>query len=352
MAKYLAQLVVLGAQVVGRAFTRALRQEIEASQRAAKQRQEQGGSSGAATNAKLGMTLQEAQQILNLENNQLNDKEQIEKHYKHLFEVNEKAKGGSFYLQSKALMAPFLKLRNYSSLAINLVPYRPFSNGNHYQTTTLINYENAISKQNIMDTVERMKKIRIGGKMSSRAKNSGKSASVFVPFCHDENGQPSLLFTRRSFKLSNHKGEICFPGGFEEKQDKDVIDSAVREMIEEIGVHQSDIEVYGALNPIPFRTFPLHPVIGYVNLNSNRQLTINESEVDSVHIISLEEICQKHNWFKTKFTHGWTTPVFLDIDRKHPRIWGMTASILYIMMANLVPEHFHFDYEYLSRDRK
>lgn len=40
-------------------------------------------------------------QILNLENHQLSDKNALEKNYKHLFEVNDKAKGGSFYLQSK-----------------------------------------------------------------------------------------------------------------------------------------------------------------------------------------------------------------------------------------------------------
>lgn len=40
-------------------------------------------------------------QILNIESNQLNDLEFIEKRFKHLFEVNDKAKGGSFYLQSK-----------------------------------------------------------------------------------------------------------------------------------------------------------------------------------------------------------------------------------------------------------
>lgn len=47
------------------------------------------------------LLLQEAQQILNIETHQLNNRELIEKHYAHLFEVNEKAKGGSFYLQSK-----------------------------------------------------------------------------------------------------------------------------------------------------------------------------------------------------------------------------------------------------------
>lgn len=48
------------------------------------------------------MTLEEAQQILNT--NKL-DPEEILKNYEHLFEVNDKAKGGSFYIQSKVFRA-------------------------------------------------------------------------------------------------------------------------------------------------------------------------------------------------------------------------------------------------------
>lgn len=49
MAKYIAQLIVLGGQVVGRAFARALRQEIEASQEAAKRNQNKSSGSRQAT---------------------------------------------------------------------------------------------------------------------------------------------------------------------------------------------------------------------------------------------------------------------------------------------------------------
>lgn len=204
-------------------------------------------------------------------------------------------------------------------------------------------------------TIERMRRIRLGKlpptPIHTNSK-SGKSASVFVPFCHHRlTGKPSILFTRRSFKLSKHKGEICFPGGFEESTDRDVVHSAVRETIEEIGIAKEDITVYGALNPIPFNTFPLYPVLGYVNLQT-ADLKLNADEVDSVHVIALEEIALKSNWYRTKFSHGWTTPVFLDAERRHPRIWGMTASILYLTMSNLVPEIFEFDFEYLWRSRK
>lgn len=103
MAKYIAQIIVLGAQVVGRAFARALKQEIAASQEAAKRAG--GGPEGtrrAAANASTGLTLEEAMQILNLDKL---EKEKVLKNYEHLFQANDKSKGGSFYLQSKIVRA-------------------------------------------------------------------------------------------------------------------------------------------------------------------------------------------------------------------------------------------------------
>lgn len=124
MAKYLAQIIVLGGQVVGRAFARALKQEYVASQEAAKRGGGgQQGNNRAAANAKAGnswfwfifyynffnlefsfkgLTLEEAQQILNITNL---EPEELDKQFKHLFEMNDKSKGGSFYLQSKVFRA-------------------------------------------------------------------------------------------------------------------------------------------------------------------------------------------------------------------------------------------------------
>ena len=49
MAKYIAQIIVLGGQVIGRAFARALKQEIAASQEAAKRNQNRSSNTRAAT---------------------------------------------------------------------------------------------------------------------------------------------------------------------------------------------------------------------------------------------------------------------------------------------------------------
>jgi len=50
-----------------------------------------------------GMTLVEAQQILNVQD--LGDRQAIDTHYQHLFRANEKSSGGTFYIQSKVFRA-------------------------------------------------------------------------------------------------------------------------------------------------------------------------------------------------------------------------------------------------------
>lgn len=120
MAKYIAQIIVLGTQIVGRAFARALKQEIAASQEAAKRAGGgQQGQNRVAANLKAGMTLEEAQQILNVTKT---DPQEVQKNYEHLFQVNDKSKGGSFYLQSKVFRA---KERIDQELMQNKPPEKP-----------------------------------------------------------------------------------------------------------------------------------------------------------------------------------------------------------------------------------
>ncbi|XP_056257040.1 mitochondrial import inner membrane translocase subunit tim16 isoform X1 [Seriola aureovittata] len=122
-AKYLAQIIVMGAQVVGRAFARALQQEYAASQAAARARSTTGQQSAAASSIS-GMTLQEAQQILNISTL---TPEEIQKNYEHLFKVNDKSVGGSFYLQSKVVRA---KERLDEELSIQSEQQKPQSQQN------------------------------------------------------------------------------------------------------------------------------------------------------------------------------------------------------------------------------
>lgn len=101
MAKYLAQLILAGSQVVGRAFARAIKQEIEASQQAAQRLGNAKTRGERIANQKVGLSLDEAKQILNVSKL---SKEEVEESYNRLFKLNEKP-SGSFYLQSKVVRA-------------------------------------------------------------------------------------------------------------------------------------------------------------------------------------------------------------------------------------------------------
>jgi len=102
MAKQIIKIVLAGSQVLGKAFVRAVRQEIKMSEEAAKRHAQNKGTAHAAETARMGITLDEAKQILNVDS--LNP-EEVAKQYDHLFQVNDRTKGGSFYLQSKVVRA-------------------------------------------------------------------------------------------------------------------------------------------------------------------------------------------------------------------------------------------------------
>ncbi|XP_004225703.2 mitochondrial import inner membrane translocase subunit tim16-B [Ciona intestinalis] len=104
MANNLVRVIIAGMQVVGRAFGRAVRKEFAASQHAAnKAGGGEKGAGSAAQSSLLGMSVDEAQQILNVSD--IKSIEEVNKNYEHLMKVNDKASGGSFYLQSKVFRA-------------------------------------------------------------------------------------------------------------------------------------------------------------------------------------------------------------------------------------------------------
>ncbi|CAI2728444.1 unnamed protein product [Schistosoma spindalis] len=105
MAKYLVQLILSGARVLGRAFAQAVKEEYVSSQRVANARRNNspGGPEQNTYVQNAGISLEEAKQILNVKD--IHDITTLNKHYEHLFSSNSKDKGGSFYLQSKVFRA-------------------------------------------------------------------------------------------------------------------------------------------------------------------------------------------------------------------------------------------------------
>ena len=67
-------------------------------------------------------------------------------------------------------------------------------------------------------------------------------------------GAYHVLLNKRSELVEHHKGEISFPGGARDPEDRDFLDTALRETEEEMGVSRGDVTILGELDDIVTRT--------------------------------------------------------------------------------------------------
>lgn len=176
-----------------------------------------------------------------------------------------------------------------------------------------------------------------------------RTAAVLIPMCLNEAGEVSLLYTIRSSKLKRHVGEVAFPGGVKDDTDKDVIECALRETEEEIGVPSSSVEVWGAGKPIlPYSNFLIHPIVGVIkDLQSLLPLNLSEDEVEDYFLVPLSHLCDPSNHSYTQTRSGYTVITYLNAPAK---IWGITGIITHLFLGSLLPkEVYDFDVPILKK---
>jgi 8-oxo-dGTP pyrophosphatase MutT (NUDIX family) len=156
-------------------------------------------------------------------------------------------------------------------------------------------------------------------------------AAVLVPM-HGWPDHPGLVFTERRSNLSRHAGEISFPGGRRDKGE-DLLDTALREAEEEIGLPRDNVEVAGALPPIgTFVTnYKITPFVGLIERGMRFQP--NPTEVESVLVASLDDLAAAYE--KRRLVRRGVpikTDTYLISDKL---IWGATARILAMLFERL-----------------
>jgi 8-oxo-dGTP pyrophosphatase MutT (NUDIX family) len=76
---------------------------------------------------------------------------------------------------------------------------------------------------------------------------SRKPSAVLIPI-YQKRGHYYIIFIRRTETVKTHKGQISFPGGARDVNDRTLLHTAIRESREEIGLYMKDIEVIGELD--------------------------------------------------------------------------------------------------------
>ncbi|MEA3447548.1 MAG: CoA pyrophosphatase [Bacteroidota bacterium] len=143
---------------------------------------------------------------------------------------------------------------------------------------------------------------------------------------YEDSGTLMTILIERTQDTSPHSGQIAFPGGKYENQDKTQIETAIREAEEEIGINKHDVEIIGSLSSvdIPVSGFTVLPVIGYYD--GIPQLHPNPHEVNSIIQTPLIPLIKSlETRVITVRQHKVKTPVF---SSNGHIIWGATAMVL------------------------
>jgi 8-oxo-dGTP pyrophosphatase MutT (NUDIX family) len=155
-----------------------------------------------------------------------------------------------------------------------------------------------------------------------------RHGAVLIPLLRD-NGEYRVLFTKRTHRVEEHKGQISFPGGAVEDGDDSFEETALRETFEEVGVLPEDVTLLGRTDDA--RTlasnFVVHPVVGLIPYPY--AFRINPVEVDRLILAPLDiflpgsplagerEVEYGGRAYRT-FTYHYDGEV----------IWGATAKIM------------------------
>ena len=159
-----------------------------------------------------------------------------------------------------------------------------------------------------------------------------RRAAVIAPLVFKE-GEPHVLFTKRTEDVPSHKGQFSFPGGVIEPEDGGPLAAALRETEEEIGVPPEQIEVIGQLDDMTTRSVPfvITPFLGV--LPDGLAHVTSDREVARILEVPLAGLLDEANREVDPRSGHWQYRWGEDI------IWGATARMLTGLLAYTEQAH-------------
>jgi 8-oxo-dGTP pyrophosphatase MutT (NUDIX family) len=168
---------------------------------------------------------------------------------------------------------------------------------------------------------------------ASRIEVHGRAdAAVLIPM-YGHPARPGVVLTERRGDLSRHAGEISFPGGTPDPDDADLVACALREANEEISLAPADVQIVGALPPVPtFVTgYRIHSYVGLIP--DDLSFEPSPGEVENILLARLADIAAGYG--KRRLVRR-GVPIRTDtylLDGN--MIWGATARIVKLLLERV-----------------
>ncbi|KAB1087461.1 CoA pyrophosphatase [Neorhizobium galegae] len=160
-----------------------------------------------------------------------------------------------------------------------------------------------------------------------------KDAAVLVPVV-DDGDEAKVILTQRTSTMRKHSGQIAFPGGGIDPEDRSPEQAALREAEEEIGLDRSFVETLSRLPTYYAATgFRITPVLSVVRRGF--EITPNPAEVDDVFEVPLSFLMNAANHQRGSREWDGTERHFYVMPYEERNIWGITAGILRTLYERL-----------------
>ena len=154
-----------------------------------------------------------------------------------------------------------------------------------------------------------------------------RPAAVLVPllWCQE---QWHLLYTRRTETVQSHKGQVSFPGGAVDPEDRSPEETALREAHEEIGLAPGDVRVLGRLPALATNSYYLvTPVVACIRWPY--PFNPSPKEVSRVFTMPLAWLGNRSHWEERRRTNrlGYEEDVVYYQCYDGETLWGVTGRI-------------------------
>ena len=156
-----------------------------------------------------------------------------------------------------------------------------------------------------------------------------KPAAVLIGLV-ERDGEAQVILTKRTEKLSNHSGQVAFPGGKIDDDDASPEAAALREAWEEIGLDINEVDILGRLPDYYSGSgYLIAPVIGAVSASAGYE--INKDEVDYKFEVPLSFLMNPDNHLHASKFFAGKDRHYYEMPYEDHYIWGVTAGMIRVL---------------------
>lgn len=145
---------------------------------------------------------------------------------------------------------------------------------------------------------------------------------------YQRDGEPHIVFQRRTDHVDAHKGEVSLPGGAVDEGDPDLQFTALRESHEEIGIHPDEVEVLGRLDDLrTISNFRIRPYVGWYT-GDQPVFTFSAFEVAYLLEVPIAHLQDPANFREDRRVFGEREVILPSYTFNEDLIFGATARIV------------------------